>query len=110
MDSSNAVETRGTIVRATLAPVVAAGVLLATMLSGPGPAPATGVTTTGTSGPGQAWKQSYSERYPGCVSVAVWPAEERPVAVIAQSPDGDVERIPTGAATARSGRIIGACR
>lgn len=84
----------------------------------------TGVGSVDSSTPGpradsdqhSVWKASYSERYPGCVPSALWPAEERPVAVLTRTQDGRVDRVlvddrrrplqplPQGA------RTIGACR
>jgi len=39
------------------------------------------------------WKQSWAERYPGCVPAVLWPAGEQPVAVVTRTPDGRVERV-----------------
>src|SRR5690349_4315410 len=39
------------------------------------------------------WQPSYSERYPGCVPSVLWPADERPVAVVTRTPDGRVDRV-----------------
>jgi hypothetical protein len=62
------------------------------------------------------WKAAYSERYPGCVPTVLWPADERPVAVVTRTPDGRIDRValdpdrhlvqPLPAAA----RTIGACR
>jgi hypothetical protein len=61
------------------------------------------------------WKESWSERYPGCVSVLLWPQDERPVAVVARRPDGSVTRLtvrgPRPFDSVPSGvRAVGACR
>jgi hypothetical protein len=62
------------------------------------------------------WKDTYSQRYPGCVPSVLWPAEEKPVALLTRDPDGRVHKItidvtaspvdalPAGAHT------IGVCR
>ena len=62
------------------------------------------------------WREAYSERYPGCVPAVLWPADERPVAVLTRAPDGRIVRValddarhpvrPVPAAV----RTIGACR
>ncbi len=66
--------------------------------------------------PGPVWKADYSRRFPGCVPAVLWPADEKPVAVLTRTPDGRVDRValdtqrrlvrPLPAAT----RTIGACR
>ena len=40
------------------------------------------------------WETAYSERYPGCVSMVLWPLDEVPVALVTRTPAGDVSRVP----------------
>ena len=54
------------------------------------------------------WEESWSERHPGCVALALWPADEQPTALLARD-GGDVTRIPTAGAPA-GGEVVGACR
>ena len=61
------------------------------------------------------WKAAYSERYPGCVSTVLWPATEKPVAVVVVGTDGRtarMSRVEARALAASGGlaRTIGACR
>ena len=61
------------------------------------------------------WKESWSKRYPGCVSVLLWPQDERPVAVVAKRPDGSITRVAVRgtkpfAAVPSGARPVGACR
>ena len=54
------------------------------------------------------WEESWSERYPECVALALWPADEQPAALLAR--DGaDVTRVPTAAPPAGA-QVVGACR
>jgi hypothetical protein len=58
-----------------------------------------------------AWKESYSRRYPGCVSMALWPVDEQPVALVTRGPGGEVRRVPVDRPVPHAGdRPIGACR
>ncbi len=64
--------------------------------------------------PTPRWEVAYSDRYPGCVSMPLWPLGERPVALVTRTPDGMVDRVPLaslydGAAAGHS-YAIGACR
>ena len=56
-----------------------------------------------------AWKDSYSRRFPGCVSLVLWPADQQPVAYITRSADGAVNRVRADLGVP-SGSTIGACR
>ena len=61
------------------------------------------------------WKAAWSERYPGCVARSLWPADEKPVAVVLRTADGRVVRVAVGRrapldALTVPGRTIGACR
>jgi hypothetical protein len=58
------------------------------------------------------WSASWSERFPGCVAVVLWPEGERPVALVARSPDGAVNRLEVGSArrVPLGDRVVGACR
>lgn len=72
-----------------------------------------GWTSTRTAQP--AWDSAYSERYPGCVSMVLWPADEVPVALVTRSAAGSVDRVPVAglehpAPTLAEARAIGACR
>jgi hypothetical protein len=61
------------------------------------------------------WKAAYSEKYPGCVSTVLWPAAEKPIAIVVLAADGTTARV-TGAqarvmaANGGLARAIGACR
>ena len=73
--------------------------------------PRADATTTESEGQ-SVWKEEYSRRYPGCVSMALWPSEESPVAFVTRGPEGQVSRVEVS----RSFRLppawqaIGACR
>jgi hypothetical protein len=61
------------------------------------------------------WKASYSEKYPGCVSTVLWPAAEKPVALVVVRADGRTARLTRDEAVrnAAAGDVastIGACR
>ena len=56
------------------------------------------------------WRQSWSQRYPGCVALALWPHDERPVAVVTRRPDGDIARTTPEDAARADQRVVGACR
>lgn len=62
------------------------------------------------------WETAYSERYPGCVSLVLWPLDEVPVALVTRSRNGAVSRVPLDevdrAPLSPVGRehTIGACR
>lgn len=64
----------------------------------------------------ELWKPAYSERYPGCVPAVLWPADEKPVAVLTMAPDGRVTRVAIDAQrrlaspVPAAARTIGACR
>jgi len=55
------------------------------------------------------WKDSYSRRFPGCVALVLWPADQRPVAYVTRSADGAVNRVRADLGVPR-GSTIGACR
>ena len=62
------------------------------------------------------WESAYSERYPGCVSMPLWPLGEVPVALVTRTPEGAVDRVPfarlAGVDDSAAGQAdaIGACR
>lgn len=59
-----------------------------------------------------AWRTVWSERFPDCVSVVLWPDGEEPVALVTKDPDGRVRRVAHDAPlSAIPGRVtVGACR
>lgn len=60
---------------------------------------------------GQAvWEESWSARFPGCVALALWPRDERPVAVVTRTADGTVSRVAADGLGRTEGRAVGACR
>ena len=91
-------------------------ILAVPMLSGLGVVAGSPLTEREQQRTDQVWKAAYSERFPGCVPTVLWPADERPVAVVTRAPDGRIDRVavdaerrlvhplPAGAET------IGACR
>ena len=91
-------------------------ILAVPVLSGLGVVAETPFAEREQQGSPSGWKETYSERYPGCVPTVLWPADEQPVAVVTRTADGRVDRIaldadrrlvrpiPAGAET------IGACR
>jgi hypothetical protein len=58
------------------------------------------------------WREGWSERFPGCVAMVLWPQGERPVALVTRSPDGGVHRVPVGSdrRVPLGDRAVGACR
>ena len=58
------------------------------------------------------WSDGWSERFPGCVAVVLWPEGERPVALVTRSPDGAMNRLEVGSArrVPLGDRVVGACR
>jgi hypothetical protein len=56
------------------------------------------------------WEESWSERYPGCVATVLWPATERPVAVVTRDPAGHLARVPVDEVGVSDPRAVGACR
>ncbi len=56
------------------------------------------------------WSESYSARFPGCVALVLWPAEERPRALIVRQGDGRVRQVAPEAIEHTTGNVIGACR
>jgi hypothetical protein len=61
------------------------------------------------------WKAAYSEKYPGCVASVLWPADEKPIAVVVVRADGRLARVSRDEAVriAAAGDVastIGACR
>lgn len=59
-------------------------------------------------GANAVWEESWSERYPDCVALALWPDEEKPTALLARD-GGGVTRIPAAAPPAGT-QVVGACR
>jgi hypothetical protein len=55
------------------------------------------------------WKDSYSKRFPGCVALVLWPADQRPVAYVTRTADGAVSRVLADQGVP-AGSTIGACR
>jgi hypothetical protein len=55
------------------------------------------------------WRESWSERFPGCVATVLWPPAERPVALVTRDPAGRVARVPARAAVDDE-HTVGACR
>src|SRR3954454_6526041 len=102
---------RATFVRSFVSLLAVGAVLVTSLLHG-----ATGVDVRRHALDGAVpWKASWSERYPGCVSVLLWPREERPVAVVARRPDGSITRVTVRgprafAAVPEGARAVGACR
>src|SRR3954466_12950738 len=39
------------------------------------------------------WKDSYSRRFPGCVSLVLWPAGQQPVAYVTRTSAGALNRV-----------------
>jgi hypothetical protein len=58
------------------------------------------------------WRESWSERFPGCVAMVLWPGTERPVALVTRSPGGELRRLDVGSdqRVPVSDRAVGACR
>ena len=101
----------GLLVRSFLS-VLALGAVLATSVLHSAVAVDGAVGHHGSTVP---WKESWSKRYPGCVSVLLWPQDERPVAVVAKRPDGSITRVAVRgarpfAAVPSGARPVGACR
>jgi hypothetical protein len=90
---------------------VLAFLVLALMLPAGRPGPAV-PDDEGLDQPGLAWRSSYSERFPGCVSAVLWPVEEQPVAIVARRPGGEIVRVAANAVAAAQSpsSTIGACR
>jgi hypothetical protein len=59
---------------------------------------------------GVVWAESYSRQFPGCVALALWPPDEKPVAVVTRASDGEVTRLEPHAPAHTWGHVIGACR
>jgi hypothetical protein len=62
------------------------------------------------------WHDSWSVRYPGCVPAVLWPAQERPVAVVTRTADGELDRVALDARrrpverVPADARTVGVCR
>ena len=57
------------------------------------------------------WRAAWSERYPGCVSTVLWPADERPVAIVVRTAGGGIDRVDlTSVASMPAADAVGACR
>ena len=100
---------RQRLVQACATTVAVAAVLAASTLTEP---PAPHVAGADGTAPASVWRASWSERFPGCVAMVLWPPGERPAAFVTRSPDGAVQRLAVG--TARrvplGDRVVGACR
>ena len=101
----------GLFLRSFLSALALGAVLVASVLHG-----ATSVESRHRIGGAVPWKESWSERYPGCVSVLLWPREEPPVAVVVRRPNGSVARVAVHgtsrpfAAVPDGTEAVGACR
>lgn len=62
----------------------------------------------GAFGADDVWDESWSQRYPGCVALALWPVDEVPAGLLVRSGD-DVTRVGPEVAQA-PGPVVGACR
>ena len=101
---------RTTLLRSALTSGAVAAVLLASLV-GEGGDPRNRAFSGVGDRPDRMWKESYSARFPGCVSTAVWPEGEAPVALVTLAPDGEVGRVEVGpGAGRRPPNTIGACR
>lgn len=56
------------------------------------------------------WQSSWSERFPGCVALALWPSDARPVAVLTRGSDGEVAKVDPSSVPQADHRVVGACR
>jgi hypothetical protein len=45
----------------------------------------------------EAWRTSYSTQFPGCVATVLWPAGERPRAILVRLASGRITRVTAGA-------------
>lgn len=76
-----------------------------------GPDAAQGDSAAGSLGAVESdtlWQSSWSERFPGCVALALWPRDERPVALVTRGAGGEVARVSPEARSLD--RVVGACR
>ena len=71
---------------------------------------ASGTPTRGWSEREPIWRESWSERFPGCVATVLWPPGERPVALVTRDPAGQLSRVSVAEAAAGAARTVGACR
>jgi hypothetical protein len=96
------------VARSLTSSTVAVGLLAVLALAGPGSGEAPGAQRT----PHVAWKDTYARRYPGCVPVSLWPAEEQPVAILVRMPGGSVQERRVGhlVGARPAMRTIGVCR
>lgn len=58
----------------------------------------------------RVWESSWSQRFPGCVALALWPQHETPVALVTRSPVGEIAKVAPTASDQQPGRVVGACR
>jgi hypothetical protein len=56
------------------------------------------------------WESTWSQRFPGCVALALWPQHESPVALVTRTSDGRVDKVAPAAVEQQPGRVVGACR
>jgi hypothetical protein len=55
------------------------------------------------------WRSSWSEQFPGCVALALWPRDEQPHALVVRTLQGSVAQVAPGHGDPQD-RVIGACR
>ena len=105
---------RATLLRSSLTATGAFTVLVTAAVAAAGPSAEEPPGGPGVRG--MEWKESYSVRFPGCVSPVLWPAEEEPVAYLARRPGGAVVEVPATdieqvrALRSRDLQTIGYCR
>ena len=101
---------RQELLQAGFTTVAVAAVVAASAVTGP-PAPRVGPSDTDAVG-APLWRESWSARFPGCVAMVLWPRGERPVALVARSPDGAVHRVDVGSErrVPVGDKAVGACR
>lgn len=104
---------QATLVQAGFTSAATALVLAAVTVLGPAAPTAAPSTEQGVEGAAESlWSQAWSERFPGCVAMVLWPVDERPVALVTRSASGAVSRVSADSPRrlAPDERAIGACR
>jgi hypothetical protein len=94
------------LLRSARMTVVAFVVLVVTLAAQPVDVSASHPNSQGT----PMWKDSYSRRFPGCVSLVLWPADQLPVAYVTRTNDGALSRVRAELGAPATGTTIGACR